>query len=75
MIPAAIGNAIFDAAGIRLRTLPLTPARVLAALAAKASQPAAGPATTTVSAPKSGSAPAPAAAPSGPTPNPAPPSR
>ncbi len=31
-IPAAIGNAIFDAARIRLRTLPFTPARVLAAL-------------------------------------------
>jgi nicotinate dehydrogenase subunit B len=37
VIPAAIGNAIFDAAGIRLRTLPLTPDRVLAALAAKKS--------------------------------------
>jgi CO/xanthine dehydrogenase Mo-binding subunit len=30
--PAAIGNAIFDAAGVRLRHLPFTPARVLAAL-------------------------------------------
>jgi CO/xanthine dehydrogenase Mo-binding subunit len=30
--PAAIGNAIFDAAGARLRHLPFTPARVLAAL-------------------------------------------
>jgi nicotinate dehydrogenase subunit B len=29
---AAIGNAIFDAAGIRLRALPYTPDRVLAAL-------------------------------------------
>jgi hypothetical protein len=29
---AAIGNAIFDATGVRLRTLPYTPARVLAAL-------------------------------------------
>jgi nicotinate dehydrogenase subunit B len=75
VIPAAIGNAIFDAAGIRLRTLPLTPDRVLAALAAKAGPPAAGPTNTTVSAPQSGNAPAPAAAPSGPTPNPAPPSR
>jgi CO/xanthine dehydrogenase Mo-binding subunit len=31
-IPAAIGNAVFDATGARMRTLPLTPARVLAAL-------------------------------------------
>jgi nicotinate dehydrogenase subunit B len=31
--PAAIGNAIYDAAGVRLRHLPFTPARVLAALA------------------------------------------
>lgn len=30
--PAAIGNAIFDATGARLRTLPFTPERVLAAL-------------------------------------------
>jgi nicotinate dehydrogenase subunit B len=29
----AIGNAIFDATGVRLRTMPFTPARVLAALA------------------------------------------
>ena len=29
---AAIGNAIFDATGVRLRTVPFTPARVLAAL-------------------------------------------
>jgi nicotinate dehydrogenase subunit B len=29
---AAIGNAIFDATGVRLRTLPYTPDRVLAAL-------------------------------------------
>jgi len=29
---AAIGNAIFDATGVRLRTLPYTPERVLAAL-------------------------------------------
>lgn len=33
VVPAAIGNAIFDATGARLRTLPFTPARVLAALA------------------------------------------
>jgi CO/xanthine dehydrogenase Mo-binding subunit len=30
--PAAIGNAIFDATGARLRTVPFTPERVLAAL-------------------------------------------
>jgi nicotinate dehydrogenase subunit B len=30
--PAAIGNAIFDATGIRIRELPFTPARVKAAL-------------------------------------------
>ena len=29
---AAIANAIFDAAGVRLRQLPMTPARVLEAL-------------------------------------------
>ncbi len=34
VIPAAIGNAIFDAAGIRLRTVPFTPDRVKAAIAA-----------------------------------------
>ena len=30
--PAAIGNAIFDATNVRLRTLPFTPERVRAAL-------------------------------------------
>ena len=30
--PAAIGNAIFDATGVRLRDLPFTPERVKAAL-------------------------------------------
>jgi CO/xanthine dehydrogenase Mo-binding subunit len=30
--PAAIGNAIFDATGARLRNLPFTPERVIAAL-------------------------------------------
>ena len=31
--PAALGNAIFDATGLRLRQLPFTPERVLAAMA------------------------------------------
>lgn len=31
-VAAAVGNAVFDAAGIRLRTAPFTPARVKAAL-------------------------------------------
>ncbi len=30
--PAAIGNAIFDATGVRLRDLPFTPERVIKAL-------------------------------------------
>jgi nicotinate dehydrogenase subunit B len=33
-VPAAIANAVFDAAGARVRQMPLTPARVKAALAA-----------------------------------------
>jgi nicotinate dehydrogenase subunit B len=33
-IPGAIGNAIYDATGARLREVPFTPARVKAALAA-----------------------------------------
>jgi len=33
-VPGALANAIYDAAGIRLRTVPLAPARVKAALAA-----------------------------------------
>jgi len=36
-VPAAIGNAIFDAIGVRLRDVPLTPQRVLASLKAAAS--------------------------------------
>ena len=32
-VPAALANAVFDAAGIRLRTVPFTRQRVLAALA------------------------------------------
>ena len=35
-IPAAIGNAVFDATGVRLREVPFTPERVLAAMAALA---------------------------------------
>ncbi len=35
VIAAAIGNAIFDATGVRLRQIPLTPERVKAALAAR----------------------------------------
>src|SRR4029077_17590378 len=31
-VPAAIANAIFDAVGIRLRDIPMTPDKVLAAL-------------------------------------------
>ena len=31
-IPAAIANAVFDATGVRLRTIPFTPERVRAAL-------------------------------------------
>ena len=36
-VPAAISNAIFDAVGIRLREVPLTPERVLAAIKSAAS--------------------------------------
>jgi CO/xanthine dehydrogenase Mo-binding subunit len=31
-VPAAIGNAVFDAIGVRMRKVPLTAARVRAAL-------------------------------------------
>ena len=34
---AAIGNAVFDATGVRLREVPFTPERVKAALAARGS--------------------------------------
>ena len=33
-VPAAVANAVFDAIGVRLRTVPFTRARVRAALAA-----------------------------------------
>jgi nicotinate dehydrogenase subunit B len=32
MVPGAIGNAVFDAIGVRLRSVPFTPAKVLAAI-------------------------------------------
>jgi CO/xanthine dehydrogenase Mo-binding subunit len=35
IVAAAIGNAVFDATGARLRQVPFTPARVLAALAVR----------------------------------------
>jgi CO/xanthine dehydrogenase Mo-binding subunit len=35
-VPGAIGNAVFDAIGIRMRKVPLTPARVRAALSGQA---------------------------------------
>jgi len=31
-LPAAIGNAVFDATGVRLRRVPFTPQRVMVAL-------------------------------------------
>jgi len=34
-IPAAIGNAVFDATGVRLRSVPFTPEKMKAALTAK----------------------------------------
>jgi nicotinate dehydrogenase subunit B len=36
-VGAALANAVFDATGARLRQVPFTPERVLAALAGKAS--------------------------------------
>jgi CO/xanthine dehydrogenase Mo-binding subunit len=36
IIAAAIGNAVFDATGVRLRQIPFNPERVKAALAARA---------------------------------------
>jgi nicotinate dehydrogenase subunit B len=32
MVPAAIGNAVFNAIGVRLRSVPFTPAKVLASI-------------------------------------------
>jgi CO/xanthine dehydrogenase Mo-binding subunit len=32
LVPAAIGNAVFDATGVRLRRVPFTPERVKVAL-------------------------------------------
>jgi nicotinate dehydrogenase subunit B len=37
VVPAAVANAVFDAIGVRLREVPLTPERVLAALKSKSS--------------------------------------
>jgi nicotinate dehydrogenase subunit B len=34
VIPAAISNAVFDATGVRLRSIPYTPAKVKAAMQA-----------------------------------------
>ena len=36
LVSGAIGNAVFDATGVRLREVPFTPERVKAALAARA---------------------------------------
>lgn len=33
LVPAAIGNAVFDAIGVRLRSVPFTPVKVKAAIA------------------------------------------
>lgn len=38
VVPAAIGNAVYDATGVRLRSVPFTPAKVKAALAAPTPQ-------------------------------------
>ena len=35
LMPSAIGNAVFDATGVRLRQIPMTPANFLAAKAAQ----------------------------------------
>jgi CO/xanthine dehydrogenase Mo-binding subunit len=33
VVPAAIGNAVYDAIGVRLRSVPFVPKKVLAGLA------------------------------------------
>jgi nicotinate dehydrogenase subunit B len=38
-VAAAIANAVFDATGVRLRTVPFTAARVKSAMSAPATQP------------------------------------
>lgn len=38
-VVAAIGNAVFDATGVRMRQFPMTPARVLAAIEAQRKKP------------------------------------
>jgi CO/xanthine dehydrogenase Mo-binding subunit len=40
VVPAAIGNAVYDAIGVRLRSVPFVPKKVLAGLAAKAARAA-----------------------------------
>jgi len=40
-VPGALANAVFDATGARLRTVPFTPERVKAAIVASAAMPAA----------------------------------
>jgi CO/xanthine dehydrogenase Mo-binding subunit len=40
VVPAAIGNAVFDAIGVRLRSVPFVPKKVLAGLAEKAGRAA-----------------------------------
>jgi CO/xanthine dehydrogenase Mo-binding subunit len=35
VVPAAISNAVYDAIGVRLRSVPFVPRKVLAALAIK----------------------------------------
>jgi CO/xanthine dehydrogenase Mo-binding subunit len=47
-VPAAVANAFFDATGIRIRTVPMTPARVRAVLANGGEAPAGYPSTAKV---------------------------
>ncbi|WGS19473.1 MULTISPECIES: molybdopterin cofactor-binding domain-containing protein [unclassified Bradyrhizobium] len=39
VVPAAVSNAVFDALGVRLRSVPFTPAKVLAAIESSARRP------------------------------------